>query len=299
MAIPTSASLTGASVTEGDFKSRLTELVSALNLTLGTGSSTQEVKDTLKVPLAVGTVSKSAAYTIVAADQGKLIKLSGAGWTLSVADAATLTDRFSVAVANTGSGIITLDPFGSQTVSGKATQTIGPGDSFILMSDGSNLVMVGSSGGAGAIVSIVAITTPGAYSVTTPVGSTSALVKVLAGGAVTAGGAYAEKVVNGLTPGVTQIAGVVGGSDQASTITSPVAVTCAAGGSAAGGDFNLAGFVLSDPPGNGGPEATTGGSLFGQGASRGSDGDGGLAYGSTSGFGVRGKGGIVLIQFFK
>lgn len=58
--------------------------------------------------------------TLISSDQGKLINASGT-FTLSVTAAATLGNGWWCYVRNTGTGIVTLDPNGAETVDGVAT----------------------------------------------------------------------------------------------------------------------------------------------------------------------------------
>lgn len=83
---------------------------------------------------------KTTAYSVVAADDGKLIINTTAGsWTLTLLAASTAGNGFSFDFLNAGtSGSITVDPSGSETINGVATLEILPGWSYHLRSDGSN-----------------------------------------------------------------------------------------------------------------------------------------------------------------
>ena len=59
----------------------------------------------------------TSADTLIASDQGKLINCSGT-FTLAVTAAATLGNGWWCYVRDTGTGVITLDPAGSETVDG-------------------------------------------------------------------------------------------------------------------------------------------------------------------------------------
>lgn len=90
-----------------------------------------------------GKLSKTAAYTVVAADYGKLIDCTGSGgWTLAIDAVATL-GVFAFAYRNSTSGTITIDPNGSETIDGVATLAIAPGESGIVVCDGVELTTVG------------------------------------------------------------------------------------------------------------------------------------------------------------
>lgn len=78
---------------------------------------------------------KSAAYTAVLGDIGCIIDCTGS-WTLSLTAAATLGDGFYVWVRNGGSGTITIDPAGAETIDGGATTTLPAGHYCLLQCDG-------------------------------------------------------------------------------------------------------------------------------------------------------------------
>jgi len=62
----------------------------------------------------------TSADTLISSDQGKLVNCSGT-FTLSVTAAATLGNGWWCYVRNTGTGVVTLDPNGAETVDGVAT----------------------------------------------------------------------------------------------------------------------------------------------------------------------------------
>lgn len=67
--------------------------------------------------------TKSSSYTVVLADMGCIIDCTNS-FTLSLTAAATLGDGFYVWVRNAGSGTITIDPSGAETIDGAATVTL-------------------------------------------------------------------------------------------------------------------------------------------------------------------------------
>ena len=79
--------------------------------------------------------SKSASYTAVLADIGCIIDCTGS-WTLSLTAAAVLGDGYYVWVRNAGSGTITIDPAGAETIDGGATTTLPAGHYCLLQCDG-------------------------------------------------------------------------------------------------------------------------------------------------------------------
>lgn len=89
-----------------------------------------------------GLQSKSADYTIALTDRGSTLLCSNT-ITISVTAAATLGSKFYCRVINAGSGLVTIDPNGSETItipglSSKTTIILIPGEGVDLMCDGSN-----------------------------------------------------------------------------------------------------------------------------------------------------------------
>jgi hypothetical protein len=82
--------------------------------------------------------SQSSAYTVVSTDNNSLILCTGT-FTLSFTAAATLGNQFFTDVRNGSTGIITLDPNGSETIDGQTTKLLLPGQSIRVYSDGTNL----------------------------------------------------------------------------------------------------------------------------------------------------------------
>ncbi len=70
--------------------------------------------------------AKSANYTVLATDNNYLLECTNS-ITLALTAAATLTNTFSFWVSNVGTGVITIDPNGSELIDGAATQTVQPG----------------------------------------------------------------------------------------------------------------------------------------------------------------------------
>lgn len=77
--------------------------------------------------------SITSADTLIASDQGKLIDCSGT-WTLSVTAAATLGNGWWCYVRNSGTGTVTIDPDGAETVDGVASGSVR--DTILLVCDG-------------------------------------------------------------------------------------------------------------------------------------------------------------------
>lgn len=123
-AIPSIASFTGPSVTEGEFKTALSNLHLFLTGLLGTDGTQYGAQSAMGAILGAGSLAKSAAYTVDFTDRGKVIACSGT-FTVTLLDAAAVANGFAVAVANYGTGTVTVDPFSTQTIDGATTKTLG------------------------------------------------------------------------------------------------------------------------------------------------------------------------------
>ena len=124
-ALPSAASFTGASVTEGDFKTAISNLLLYLSGQFGSTGVPIDAQAAMGVIFGSAPVPKTGAYSVVAGDRGKTISCSGT-FTVSLPDVATVGEGFSVAIANTGSGDITIDPASTQLIGGAATKTLDP-----------------------------------------------------------------------------------------------------------------------------------------------------------------------------
>lgn len=122
-AIPSIASFTGASVTEGEFKTALANLHLFLSDLLGTDGTQAGAQAALGAILGAGAATKTAAYTVDSTDRGKVIACSGT-FTVTLPDAAAVGSGFAVAIGNYGDGTVTVDPFSTQTIDGAATKTL-------------------------------------------------------------------------------------------------------------------------------------------------------------------------------
>jgi hypothetical protein len=80
---------------------------------------------------ATGFTSKSANYTVLDTDRAVIIDCTGT-FTLSFSAVATLAIGFYCWVVNKGTGVITLDPNGSETIDGSTTITVYPDESFMV-----------------------------------------------------------------------------------------------------------------------------------------------------------------------
>lgn len=139
-----SSTATGPTATEGDVKTYLANLRTFIADLLGTDSTNKAAVQGLLGNILNGKIAKTSAYTVVAADRGKVIDCSGA-WTLSITAAATLGDGFCFAVVNSGSGIITIDPNLSESVNGIVTYAILPTETVLVFCDGTKFILFGKA----------------------------------------------------------------------------------------------------------------------------------------------------------
>jgi hypothetical protein len=82
--------------------------------------------------------NKTGAYTVVAGDLGTIINCTSGTFTVSLTAAATLGSGFNCWVWNTGTGVITIDPAGSETIDGLSTLVFYPGEGVQIVCDGAN-----------------------------------------------------------------------------------------------------------------------------------------------------------------
>lgn len=141
--LPASTAFTDSAVTEGGFKTAITNQREFLADLLGTTGTKLTAIRTLGT-LANDIDTKSGAYTVVASDMGKLLLCSGT-FTVSLTAAATLGDGFSFIVENNGTGVITIDPNSTEQIDGVATKTLAAGDWCVVTCTGTGFNTFGVS----------------------------------------------------------------------------------------------------------------------------------------------------------
>jgi hypothetical protein len=82
--------------------------------------------------------NKTGAYTVVAGDLGTIINCTSGTFTVSLTAAATLGSGFNCWVWNTGSGVITIDPNGAETIDGVSAIVLRQGEGTQVVCSGSN-----------------------------------------------------------------------------------------------------------------------------------------------------------------
>lgn len=224
-ALPLSTAFTDSAVTEGEFKTAITNQRDFLAGLLGDDGNVTTALKTLG-SLCNDTVAKSSAYTVVAADRGVVFICTGT-FTLSLTASATLADGFSFVVINVGSGTITIEPSSTEQIDGANTKTIYPNQSIIVFCNGSTFYSLGSSSYSG--LSLDVFTSNGTWS--PPAGTTKAFVYVAGGGG--AGGCAQYSGSRGGSGGNGGRANV-----YLTSLTGSYSITIGSGGTAVDGSNN-------------------------------------------------------------
>lgn len=257
-ALPAASAFTGSTVTEGDFKSAITNLRSFLADLLGGDGVTATALTTIGSPLN-GVLSKSAAYTVTTTDRGKLIDATTGTWTLSLPAAATAGAGFVIGVRNSGTGVITIDPNLSELVDGATTKALSGEAAVLVVCTGSAWKTVGQSAGSDGELRNVRVYTSGA-TWTKPTGLKRVRVIVQAGGGGGGGGNTSSAIGGGGGAGAWGARAI-----EAASLSATETVTVGAAGvgqSSAGGTSggtSSFGTLLSCTGGGGGQGGTSSG----------------------------------------
>jgi hypothetical protein len=94
-------------------------------------------------------LAKTASYTVVAGDAGKIVSFSGGAYTATLTAAATLGSGFFCFIENNAATsqathTVTIDPNGSETIDGRTTFIVRQGERVQLVCDGSNFKLISS-----------------------------------------------------------------------------------------------------------------------------------------------------------
>jgi len=124
----------------------------------GTGAMTVNVRQTngSGVGLANWTISqnpdnskldlryeaRTANTLLVSGDRGKVINITSGTFTQTFDSAANLSAGWYVRIKNSGTGDVTLDPSGTQTIDGRTTFVMFPGECRDIFTDGTNLFSI-------------------------------------------------------------------------------------------------------------------------------------------------------------
>ena len=209
--------------------------------------------------------SRTSNAILTASDNSTLINVTSGTFTQTLTAAATLTSGWFCYYKNAGTGVITLDPSGSELIGGTSTAVCNPGDVWFIQCTGTAFILTRLVGNNSVIY------TSGSNTFTTPSGVNRIYVECWGGGGgVGGGGQYSGGAGGGgyaagwisTTPGAT-ITGTVGaggttsgtpggdgGATTFSTLTAnggqgatSVSATNALGGTASGGTINISGGV--------------------------------------------------------
>lgn len=107
-------------------------------------------------------LSKSANYQLLAADRGSLVSCTST-FTLSFSAAATLGNNWFAYLYNAGTGDITLDPSGSETIDGLTSFIMYPGEIRIVRCNGTALTSYVLKGFSKTFTASGAFTKPAGY----------------------------------------------------------------------------------------------------------------------------------------
>lgn len=91
-----------------------------------------------KVIGGAGITSTSIGYTVLSTDQGKLVRATNGGITITTPDATDVDAPFVFCLLNDSATDITLDGSGSQTIDGDTTVTVPPNAGLTVFTDGTN-----------------------------------------------------------------------------------------------------------------------------------------------------------------
>lgn len=98
-----------------------------------------------KIVGGAGVTSSAISYQVLSTDQGKLVRATAGGITITTPDAIDVDAPFVFGVLNNGTSDITLDGSGSQTIDGQSSLTIPANAGVILYTDGSNWFTTGQN----------------------------------------------------------------------------------------------------------------------------------------------------------
>lgn len=233
--LPPAADFTATGITEGQFKTALTQLIGYLDGLMGSTGNPANALAKMGAPLNAY-MAISAAYTVLAEDRGKFIDATSGTFTLTLPNAGGtgIGDGFPIALRNSGTGVVTVDGFSSQSVDGLGSIALAQGQSLLLICTGTNWKSVGLAPSEG--LDIQTFSTPGANTWIKPPKGSLAIIECWGGGGAGAfsnsisfaahgggGGGYNTRTIPlsqlGATETVTVGAGGTGGSRTSGGVT--------------------------------------------------------------------------------
>lgn len=133
-ALPAASDFTDSGVTEADFKAAVTALRNYLAGLLDTSGTAADAL--AKVGALFGRhEAKTSAYTVLTTDRGVFFEASGT-WSLTLPAASSAGEGFAFILRNNGSGVITIDPDGAETIDGSSTEDVAAGTARIVACNG-------------------------------------------------------------------------------------------------------------------------------------------------------------------
>jgi len=143
--------------------------------TFGTGTSGADASalaglglrasaNTLQQALSVNQLAMN--YTALTTDRASVIEWVGGVGTLALTAAATLGNNWFIYVNNQGSGTLTVNPNGSETIDGEATISILQDESCMIVCDGTNFITVGRGRAVSVTVTAASINIAGSGTTT-------------------------------------------------------------------------------------------------------------------------------------
>lgn len=115
--------------------------VSSTNAAALAGLGIKAISTTLNQSAPVSNFNSN--YTVNTSDRASVYVWTGGAGTLSLTAAATVGNDWFLMVRNGGAGNLTVDPAGSETINDESTLTMAPGDSAIIVCNGTEFYTIG------------------------------------------------------------------------------------------------------------------------------------------------------------
>jgi hypothetical protein len=90
----------------------------------------------------VPVLAKTALYTTTVSDRGRIINCTSGTFTVTLLAPSSAGIGFEQVIRNSGTGVITVDPVGAETIDGAATLLLYTGDVCFIVCDGTNWISV-------------------------------------------------------------------------------------------------------------------------------------------------------------